>query len=102
MSTSSKVNSMINDLIDSTDSGELLEQLHKHTKDIPGAKALDGTTHAYEVGYLAAALASANRKNQDLQQQLDMLELESSPLEQVKSQLDYIEDRIQGVYDKVV
>ena len=102
MSTSSKVNSMINDLIDSTDSGELLEQLHKHTKDIPGAKSLDGTTTAYEVGYLAAALASANRKNQDLQQQLDMLELESSPIEKVKDQLDYIEDKVQQVYDRVV
>ena len=102
MSTSNKVNSMITMLIESTDSGELLEQLHKHTKDIPGAKSLDGSTTAYEVGYLASALASANRKNQDLQQQLDMLELESSPIEKVKDQLDYIEDKVQQVYDRVV
>ena len=102
MSTSNKVNSMITMLIESTDSGELLEQLHKHTKDIPGAKSLDGSTTAYEVGYLASALASANRRNQELQQQLDTIELERAPLQDVKSQLDYIEDRIQGVYDKVV
>ena len=102
MSTSNKVNSMINDLMDSTDSAELLEKLHMHTKDIPGAKSLDGSTAAYEVGYLAAALASSNRRIQELQQNLDMVELERHPIEQVKDQLDFIEDKVQQVYDRVV
>ena len=89
----------LQDIVESHEISRTVKQIAKET---PGAtSSSDGTTIYYEAGYLASALARANRKILDLERQIDEKEFEDSPFKEINDRLQDMEVQLQQVYDNV-